>query len=448
MKKTLLTLATLGLVTLAAQAQWVNQPITFANSTMGVVQLDAVNATTAWGLAIDPFTGDYELARTTNGTTWTAGAGTSLGTSQFVTFVSALDANTAWVSTISQAGGKILKTTDGGATWTTQTTATQFGGADSYPNFVYFFNATEGVALGDPDGATPGMEIYTTTNGGTTWTRATNIPAALGTELGALNPSGMTTPPAVFGNSIWFPTTEGRVYYSTNKGLTWSVSDTGLNDEISAISFASATAGLAVVSTSGGAQQVKRTTDGGVTWTTVTYTGTLRGLALDNIPGKTGYVSAGTSLFGQAGSSYSFDNGATWTNLETTTEHISLDLVSATEGWTGGINPTTFSGTGVNKLSSSVLGNRRDAVLQQALSVYPNPSHDGVFTLNLATSLPQATALRVTDALGREVYRTSLNATSVRASSAMLDLRQHKAGLYTLELRSDKGVAQQKLVIQ
>ncbi|MCC3156771.1 T9SS type A sorting domain-containing protein [Hymenobacter sp. 15J16-1T3B] len=456
MKKQLLTLAALSLTTLAAQAQWTNQPIGFSNPSLVITHVDAVDANTVWTLAMEPLGTDVAVARTINGTTWTTGAVTGLSPDENLTYLDAVDATTAWITTYNSntGGSRILKTTNGGSTWTAQTGGSPFTSADSFANFVHFFNANEGVAAGDPDGATPGFEIYTTANGGTTWTRVGNVPAELTGELGATTFIGTTIRPAVVGNNIWFLTDAGRVYRSTDRGATWAVSASGASGDISGISFTDANNGLLVAPNATGSNyELRRTTNGGATWAAVAYTGPLHAVAIDNLPGVSGgYITAGPSLallgVNDAGSAYTLNNGATWVSIETSFNHTSLDMVSNALGWSGSVNPTTLGGNGVNKFSGTVQSVRRDAGLQQALTVYPNPSHDGVFTLSLAKSLPEAAEVRVTDALGREVYRTSLNATAARTTLGLLDLHQQKAGLYTLELRSASGVAQHKLVIQ
>lgn len=64
-----------------------------------------------------------------------------------------IDENTGWI--VGSVGNKIMKTTDGGTTWTEQY---QSGG-----NAVQFIDANKGwVAVGDGT-------ILRTTDGGTTW---------------------------------------------------------------------------------------------------------------------------------------------------------------------------------------------------------------------------------------------------------------------------------------
>jgi photosystem II stability/assembly factor-like uncharacterized protein len=111
-------------------------------------------------------------SRTTNGgTNWTVstitGATGSTGSS-----ISALDANTAWIATT----GGIFKTTDGGLTWVQQLTALP-------SNAIHFFDSNNGVCVADPNAGY--WAIYTTTNGGTNWTRvpSANIPSPLSGRL-------------------------------------------------------------------------------------------------------------------------------------------------------------------------------------------------------------------------------------------------------------------------
>lgn len=439
---TLLTAALVGL-TSVAHAQWASQPVGFSG-TAAAVYIDAVDNSVAWATAAElvAMNANQQFARTMNGgTTWTVDTVTGLGPNDQVTSIFGLNATTAWVTVLRDAApGQILKTTDGGATWTVQTTPTQFAGARSWPNYVHFFNATEGVAIGDPDTSLAGFEIYTTANGGTTWTRVAGVPASTMGEV------GLVTPPAAAGNSLWFGSNEGRVFYSTDKGATWAVSNTGIG-EINSIAFRDATNGLALsLDENSTSHLLARTTNGGQTWNPVTYTGPLHGVGIDNVPGTGQYVSVGANIGnGDTGSSYSRDNGQTWVALENTVDHYVLDFASPTAAWSSRISSGTGAGQGVNKLTSTVLGNRAVAASQLGLNVYPNPSTDGRFTV-AAQQARGAVAWRVFDALGRQVVANQPGATP--AGSLTVDLSREKAGLYTLELRTDAGVAQQKLVVR
>lgn len=80
---------------------------------------------------------------------------------------------------------------------------------------MFIFGITNnGVTFGDPPtNATSKFEIYTTSNGGTTWTANANAPSAVGGGY------GLTGVKAVSGNTIWFGTTTGKIARSNDRGL-------------------------------------------------------------------------------------------------------------------------------------------------------------------------------------------------------------------------------------
>ncbi|TGE28992.1 T9SS type A sorting domain-containing protein [Hymenobacter metallicola] len=456
MKKQLLTLALLSGLGIApqAQAQWVLQN-TATPSTPGNLISDlmhTVSEQVAWQLMSPNTTNSPSraLSKTANGgATWEYKA--IRGNSSFqAAGIHALDENTAFVSQFGSPGGEILKTTDGGTTWTKVTLGGEFTSASSFANWVYFFDANNGVTLGDPtpDGV---FEVYTTSNGGRNWTR---VPAAnLPTPLDELE-YGLTGSYCALGNTIWAGTSNGdngvpvRVLKSTDRGLTWTASElTPLVGAITKIAMSDANNGIAFNDS-----DLIYTTDGGNTWQSQFYTGNFNHNDLAHVPGTNIIVSVGTSVPTPSGpndygSSYTTDNGATWIDIDRGREHRTVDFASRTAGYTGAV--TSASGTGgVYKASATILSTARNSELQKALAVYPNPSSSGVFELQLRSGIKAGTSVRVFDALGRQVLNQHLNATAVASQVAPIDLSKQKAGLYTLELRTSAGVAQQKLVIQ
>lgn len=430
------------LLTTATQAQWLTQPINFAAPTY-VSMLHAADASTLWVAGAEGGGATRTIALSTDGgSAWTIRNLSVLNATEEINALTALSSTTAWVATqYGQAGGRILRTTDGGLTWQQQTTAQQFAGPNSHPNFVYFFSPTEGVSMGNAP--TPGAapEVYTTTDGGTTWVAVAGVPV---TTTG----SAVQNPPAVVGSHVWFSSFDGYVYHSPDRGRTWTASNSGAGTPLWNLTFRDAQNGLASYTDpiNGGSTNLYRTTDGGATWAAVTnFSGPLHGAGMQAVPGTGQYLSVGGSLGnGPRGSSYSRDNGQTWVPLETQLGHLVLCVYSPTAAWSSAIDLSTRTPLGVHRLTTTVLGTRPGAAARPALTVYPNPSPDGRFTLQLAGAAAP-TELRVTDALGREVYRTSHRAA---AATTPLDLHPQRAGLYTLEVRSAAGVAQQKLVIQ
>ena len=448
MKKQFLAGLGLCLLGFTAQAQWVSQPIGFAAPGTTPFYLDAVDANTAWTVGAGLLSQSYvqpQLARTVNaGQTWTvSNLPVQASASEDFTALSAISPTTAWVTTVvNNQGGRILRTTDGGLTWTTQSSAAVYGSPGSYPDLIHFFSATEGLTVGDFLMAGARLEMYTTTNAGLTWTPLATSPVALTNEF------PVPTRPAVIGNHLWFATSEGRVFHSPDKGLTWTVAPVapGLTDPTS-LAFRDAQNGLlSVINRNGTNHQLFRTADGGATWAAVPYTGPLHGIGLSAVPGTTFFVSTGADIGnGDQGSSVSRNNGQTWVALESTLNHLTAEFLSPTVGWSAGFTRTGGATNGsANRFASTLLGTRADAALQAGLSVAPNPALGGRFTLQATRAGGTAQFVRVLDVAGRLVSQQPWSG----AAPLALDLSAEPAGLYVLEVQGTAGTARQKVVVQ
>lgn len=441
----------------SASAQWLNRPVPLANPTQFNLRISAVDASAAWTTVIEPDNAQdgptLLYARTTNGgQNWAVQAVPGAAQGEAIVDLQALDANTAWaivgsdVTTPGATGHRLIKTTNGGQSWTVASTPAMFASPESFPTYLRFFNSSQGVVIGEDVGGR--FEIYTTSNGGSTWTAvpAANIPPTIQYEyLYEIVPRI-----AVSGSSLWFLTDEGRVFYTTNAGQSWTAASTGMdasNEYAEAIAFRDATNGLIMLVDG----QLLRTADGGATWGRIQPTGAYHTVGLDAIPGTRTYVATGVALSGTgpgfgtgAGSSYSTDDGQSWTPIETTLDHGLVDFVSPTAGWAGALvvdaNGDLTGGNGMNQYVGTALASARPKTL--ALQVAPNPSADGRFRVRVPAG-PTA-RLRVRDALGRLVLEQPAPA----AAETTLDLSRCRAGLYTLELRAGDALGQQKLVVQ
>ncbi len=141
----------------AVQSAWTEQASGFTSMYRGAYNISIVSDSIAWASAVDGTTGAgiKEFTRTSDGgNLWTPGIMNMAGSLAPATII-AMDANTAWVGMYptSGAGGKIYKTTDGGATWV-QYGSTLFVNSASFLNVLHFFNANEGFCMGDP------VELY------------------------------------------------------------------------------------------------------------------------------------------------------------------------------------------------------------------------------------------------------------------------------------------------
>ena len=329
---------------------WTTQSTNFPAASTGLQYIQVLSDQVVWGTGYDGSGGGayfQVVTRTTNGgTNWvakpvttTAGYGSAM--------IYAVDATTAYVPLFhsTAGGGRIYKTTDGGTTWTHQTTAT-YTAPNGFPNIIHFFDANNGFTQGDPNGGY--FEFYTTTNGGTNWVRVpqANIPAALSGEYGVVGYY------SAIGNHIWFSTNKGRVYRSTDRGLNWTVHTTPIGNYQFKIKMRDAANGLAFVPAQNSPVDNKsyRTIDSGKTWVEFTPTGTFYGNDFCHIPGTPNvWVSTGAAT-GLSGASYSLNDGASWTDFDGRIgiQHTAVGFANNNVGWAGNftdqLTPATVGG--------------------------------------------------------------------------------------------------------
>nr|MBA3901798.1 S8 family serine peptidase [Bacteroidota bacterium] len=338
---------------------WIIQNSGFAAPSRGIRHISIADANTVWALGYDG-TGSasnvQEFTKTTNGgNTWVPGS-INLGNSGLgIAMIHAYSASTAWAVGFPNAGGQtggIWKTTNGGSNWSRQSTAS-FNNASSFSNVVHFWGPDTGFCQGDPINGE--FEIYTTVNGGTTWTLlpGANIPNPLSGEY------GYTSQIEVVGNSLWFTTNLGRIYHSTNRGLNFTVYQSPINDFGGAassgnISFKNATQGILV--NNNGA--VWKTSNAGANWASVSPNGIVFTNGLCWVEGTDVIFTTGAGGVVGPGSSYSDDAGLTW-NIIDSDQHLYVDFLDVETGWSGWFN-TSSTANGMwkwNNLSNQMVAN-------------------------------------------------------------------------------------------
>jgi photosystem II stability/assembly factor-like uncharacterized protein len=276
------------------------------------------------------------------GKTWTSGVVPG-AEELFLIDVHAVSAASAYLLGTHFDGGlgAIYKTIDGGVSWTEQFRAE---GEGVFFDGMAFWDSRNGVAFSDPvDGA---FLIVVTDDGGAAWRRVPpqNIPPPLPGEAGFAASGTVIT---VYGDGdVWFGTggaEMARVFHSSDRGRTWTVSGTPLPSGPSAgvfgLAFRDREHGVAV----GGdhrkphdsSANVARTSDGGRTWRIVAPSapaGVRYGAAYSSGTEGPTLIAVGPSGWG-----YSLDDGDSWTALDTT----GYNTVTATSGgriWVGGVD--------------------------------------------------------------------------------------------------------------
>ncbi len=410
---------------------WIEQASGFSTPSRGITNFSIVDANTIWALAYDGSGNNanvQEFTKTTNGgDSW--GPGTiDVGNSTLgIAMIHARSATKAYIAAYKTNTGTqgIYVTTDGGSTWTRQTSA-DYQSSTSFTNVVYFWNDNDGFCMGDPVNGE--FELYTTTNGGSTWTAVNgdNIPNPLSGEY------GYTGQYDAVGNDIWFTTNKGRLYHSSDKGYTWTVSQTPVSDfggqTVSAVfDFKDSNNGI-IIDNSG---NVYKTTDGGQNWTSVSITGNVFTLGVDWIDGTNTIFSAGGN---PAGSSYSTDGGMTWTTIDSE-QHIGVEFLNENVGFSGYFN-TDATTQGIWKWQPNTPTNVSTTDLSTDINIYPNPTKEKITVTNVNNAY-----ISIFDLSGRLLLSKSANSNNV-----IFNLSSLNTGTYILKIVNKNNVTVRKII--
>lgn len=425
-----------------ASSAWVKQNTGFTTASRGIDEIKIVSSQVVWAKAYNeanPSETIKEFTRTTNGgATWTPGVISFTGSQNYgVSNISPLSDLVCYacMNPGSASGGLIVKTIDGGLTWTPQNSAT-FNG--SWANFVHFFNENDGVAMGDP--ASTDFVIYTTADGGNQWNlvSSANLPDALVQE------TGVTGYFYAVGSTVWFSTTKGRVYKSTDKGLSWTVATTGLSG-LSRLSFKDENTGFAVLTAS--PYTVKKTSNGGASWATVAPTGSYTKYPrLEFLKGTTStWIDASANP--DKGSVFSIDDCSSFRNIDAgKVKYTELAFYDKETGWAGGISASATEG-GIYKWNYNWLAITDIAPIgatEEQVRIYPNPSNGQLF-VDLLSSNKKPSSIVVYSMVGAKVREIK---PSEEIGPFSINLTGLKTGIYILSIMQDgKVISTQRVSI-
>jgi photosystem II stability/assembly factor-like uncharacterized protein len=446
MKKLLLILIMASFTAVNAQYAWEEQATGYPVASSYTGDISIVNADVVWSTVSRTSTANHQqISLTTDGgTTWISKAVTLPSTTALgIGNISATSATTAYISAFPVTAGTatqgVYKTTKSGNTWS-KITGAAFG-ANSFVNLVHFFDATNGVVMGDPVNGK--FEVYKTSNGiGWSAVTAANLPTPLnGSEFGYTNK--FTTK----GNTIWIGTDNGRLLRSTDKGATWTAITTPVADfggattttSVADFTFRDDNNGIIMRQNYDATPAyvdytLFRTTDGGATWTDITD--------VNQIVYHSGIAYAGNVLYSNGssannfGTSFSTDDGATWNEVDVLS-HTCLEFLSESVGFSGGFASSTTAG-GIYKLVPAAASTNTFA--SDKFTVSPNPVTD-VLRINNTSNI-NFTAVQVTDINGRVVKSLTVN----NITSSQINVSDLNAGIYFLNITSDAGKAVKKFI--
>lgn len=249
--------------------------------------------------------------------------------------VDAASDTTAWILSIGAgAASRIYKTTDGGSHWTRQFTNDD---PKAFFDAMAFWDAQHGLAMSDSvDGH---FVILTTTDGGATWTRVApeGLPPALPNE-GGFAGSGTNIAVQPDGRA-WIGTgaaSNARMLLTTDGGRHWRVSDTPVASSASSgifsVAFRDSQHGLTV----GGDYRRENeaddnaavTADGGRSWRLIRGLGGFRSVVAFVPESKSSWIAVGPQ-----GTDWSDDDGRTWTAVPGEGYHAFAFSPTGHVGW-------------------------------------------------------------------------------------------------------------------
>jgi photosystem II stability/assembly factor-like uncharacterized protein len=430
MKKSLLTIfGALACMTGAAQVaspQWtVVQNSNFPIPSAGIRYMDAVSSTAMWATGYDGTTGNVNrnycwVTRTNDGganfvsaPVWTSAATPIMGDTSLyaISNIDGQSGTTAWVGAYKKISGGsqggIFKTTNGGTTWVNMTSAAMYTNATSFCNYVFFLTPNVAISGGDPNPSSGNEhDFWRSTDGGTTWTAVpgANMPNAVSGEFGITN-----VYEKVGSTHAWWGSNKGRIFYTTDAGVTWNVTTVNAANTISDIAFYDTMNGIAMTFVPNSTvATVYNTLDGGVTWNILTGVATAPDFGRNDvcgIPGTSWFASCGAGT-GNTLLSYSSDNGNTWNNWGSTNiQYLTIDFTDPSTAWAGTFSDQAaanlegfYKYNGGSLLQAPNANFTAPAAACQSVAVIPNNQSTGnptptyTWSTNPATSLIQNTS--------------------------------------------------------
>ena len=390
-----------------------------------------------------------KVFRSTNGGVNFTDLGTS-GVSLELYCVWAIDANTIIAGDGGAAGGaggnaKVYKTTDGGVSWTTILST---GGSAGFINGVVFSRTmpTFGIIQSDPpSGAGQQYWVAVSTNGGVNWT-VTNPPGNSGAASAQNSIVVIDNQYYGFGLNAGLP----RVYFTTNGGTSWTLSSLGITAGNFVSGFAVSTdKQYAIGSSSTSLPSIGRSTNGGTTFSIVnTGAGITAYCTMKFVPGtNVCYLTSNTGASGCVRKST--DAGVTWTTMSTASitaiTHMELVYIG------GVVYAYAIAADGsvlklVDNLVGVTNGNTNIPSEFKLEQNYPNPFNP-VTTINY--SLPNASnvSIKIYDMLGNEVMNVVNEFRQAGNYSASVDASSLASGVYFYKMEAGSYTDAKKMIL-
>ncbi len=394
--------------------------------------IDAVDSNVAWA-AGGRLPAPYRplVVRTTDGgTTWSdvtgnfpaPGLGPD-GTWNNRLCIAATDTARAWIA---YGNGKIYATTNGGSAWMEQAYP---GEQSRWMNGIWFQDTSRGCAWGDGESH---HVVLNTSNGGTTWEHLLSEPPRQSDEYGFENVFACTD-----SDHFWFVTKYGRVWRTTDGGDSWSYST--FDGMPVSVSFKDNSTGLLGCLNG----FLRFSSDGGATWVNKASPVGCK-ILVTYVPGsRSAWLISANGLY------RTDDDGSTWTQYPADPfggSPIHVSFADSRSGW-------IIASHGVilryrtAELSTAAEPPRRYLSGSFRLEQnYPNPFNPST---TIMYTLPQSTNVRLSvfDMLGREVSELVNERADAGAHHVKFDGSRLSSGVYFYRLTTGSFSQTRRLML-
>lgn len=420
-------------------AQWALQK-TNAGDNYNTLWVDMVDANTVWASLDQNINGSYfnavnKVVRTVDGgRTWTTHT-VGNDSKDFITSIFARSAQELWLLAWNQSTyiGKIFVTKDGGQTFV-QKGLNTFADPGNYPDVIHFSDAQHGIVMGDPYNGE--YQIYHTSDGGETWVQvpAGDLPDPLPGEYGLQESYGARGDIAVFGTS------GNRVLRTPDRGQTWEAIDLPVQPNaavVMGVAFSDDNNGLLVYNVNSGpvfvpGSQPKplRTKDGGLTWEIIEDS---NGDQFDefsvvvHVPGTEATFLAGN----YDGYAYTKDYGVTWTYRENEKFRMpGVDCIDASTCFSSIWSDVKNTGSRIGRWVGYQLANPNPPGAALRMKATPNPA-TGPVTVTFSQPLPAGGLLYMLD--NSNTYLVSQQSLTPGQTTATFNVGSLTPGMYWLK---------------
>jgi hypothetical protein len=299
--------------------------------------------------------------------------------------------------------------------------------------------------MGDPRNGY--FEIYTTIDGGTTWTRIpqANISTSLTNEYGVSNGY------SAYGDKVWFNTnTEGRIFYSSDRGYTWSVSSVNSGWSYAGVAFSDASNGVAWRDNNTAiVNDIYTSNDGGVTWLPQNISPPIilnQVSEIKNVPGTFLFTAdIPAKLYATT------DNFVSYFLIDQTHSYANTPYWSAIKMFDAGLGwaaDVPLSDSAVYKLENVLTGiqNFDHAENVKSFNIFPNPVTSGAALISFTLEKNTSVTFTLSDMSGK-IISQQIKEGDKGENALIYNFKNISSGLYLLNLESGKESFNMKVLV-